>query len=545
MSFLCTSKKKEKKANKKDTEAYKRTTDYDHLQNFFHQEEVIDEDIKFPSYSFPLPQTYHNIQAVLPGQLRSPENSQEKYLEVIKSFFPTLATEISVKRGDIVLWINSDGDWVLIQTQYGDEGYVPRSYCRVVFQNAILKQNYYFKDNTSSYGSNQFYEYETPYHTRPRQFTHFVEDRFSPRTHLNSLDTSSSSSETSSYWNVTERFDSLRSNESISSWSSSSYKPVCGRKCGKKCEHQRLINNKSQCKLRPQVLHTPKEEKTNKNNNFFFEKSDQEHDGSSCSDYTSIKSCLLSCGHPELIVIESYEKQGNTDISVVSGDFASIINDTKYEDWIYIRNESGERGFVPTQCVLKHQCEECGFERNYLKEKQSINRSDREIYSKRSFNVVGNSDQTNKYNEKEEENQNNKTRTVDTNNDNTKKTREKEKHFSSITDVGNNQDYTNKSSESEIANPAKIQSKLPIKTNRPKLTDNDIKKMNKMIVISNFAGSHLEDLYVCIGDFVYVDKTTDMTQNLIWVHSIKQNLSGYVPSTVIRAVEDIDVKADV
>lgn len=62
------------------------------------------------------------------------------------------------------------------------------------------------------------------------------------------------------------------------------------------------------------------------------------------------------CGHPELIVIENYEKQGETDITVDRGDYAAIINDTKYKDWIYILNEKGDRGFIPTRCVIKHEC---------------------------------------------------------------------------------------------------------------------------------------------------------------------------------------------
>ena len=69
--------------------------------------------------------------------------------------------------------------------------------------------------------------------------------------------------------------------------------------------------------------------------------------------------------------------------------------------------------------------------------------------------------------------------------------------------------------------------------------------MNKMVVIDNFAGNHLEDLYVCIGDFVYVEKTVDMNKDLIWVHSMKQNLSGYIPSRIVRATNDIEVKADI
>ncbi|XP_057295198.1 uncharacterized protein LOC130623703 isoform X1 [Hydractinia symbiolongicarpus] len=65
------------------------------------------------------------------------------------------------------------------------------------------------------------------------------------------------------------------------------------------------------------------------------------------------------CGHPELIVIKDYQQQGETDISIDRGDFAAIINDTKYEQWMYILNEKGEKGFIPTECVIKHQCEVC------------------------------------------------------------------------------------------------------------------------------------------------------------------------------------------
>ena len=259
--------------------------------------------------------------------------------------------------------IDNDGDWVLVKTQMGDEGYIPRSYCRIVHrilsQPDISKQNYYLEDQLLPYDSNQSHEYGKLNQTSPRQFMHFTQGYCNRRTHLNSLDTSSSSSETSSpsYWDNTRRFDSLRSNESFSSWSVSSHKPVCGRKCGKKCEHQKLVNNEIQYECMPQenTFEVGSEKKS-----ILPKKKEQQCDKNCPSGYTAIKNdtdCFLSCGHPELIVIECYEKQGSTDISVIPGDFASIINDTKYEDWIYIRNESGERGFVPTQCVLKHQCE--------------------------------------------------------------------------------------------------------------------------------------------------------------------------------------------
>ena len=38
------------------------------------------------------------------------------------------------------------------------------------------------------------------------------------------------------------------------------------------------------------------------------------------------------------------------------GDYAAIINDTKYDDWMYIVNEAGERGFIPKSCAIKHEC---------------------------------------------------------------------------------------------------------------------------------------------------------------------------------------------
>ena len=58
-----------------------------------------------------------------------------------------------------------------------------------------------------------------------------------------------------------------------------------------------------------------------------------------------------------MIVIKDYDKAGDTDISVGCGDFATIVDDTRYTDWLLVLHESGAKGYIPTDCTLRHECQ--------------------------------------------------------------------------------------------------------------------------------------------------------------------------------------------
>jgi len=162
-------------------------------------------------------------------------------------------------------------------------------------------------------------------------------------------------------------------------------KPVCGRKCGADCEHKTLRKNKQQQKsgqtpLDRHGLHKssvvsvsstgksvsfkeksiPSTHMQDKNNNNTTSSPEPPQDEREiqydCVDGVPFVLPQTPCGHPELIIIQKYEQKSDTDISVERGDYAAIINDTKYDNWMYITNESGDRGFIPKKCAIKHEC---------------------------------------------------------------------------------------------------------------------------------------------------------------------------------------------
>ena len=164
----------------------------------------------------------------------------------------------------------------------------------------------------------------------------------------------------------------------------SSVTPVCGRKCGSNCEHKvaarksradsnlsargrqaktpSIVSESSGKSFKEDASSTPVtvDENNNNNNNNNVNDSLDHPDETIESPHDQQRGEFelpqTKCGHPELIIIKKYEKKSATDISVDSGDYATIINDTKYEDWMYIVNETGQRGFIPKMCAIKHEC---------------------------------------------------------------------------------------------------------------------------------------------------------------------------------------------
>lgn len=63
--------------------------------------------------------------------------------------------------------------------------------------------------------------------------------------------------------------------------------------------------------------------------------------------------------------------------------------------------------------------------------------------------------------------------------------------------------------------------------------------MVQMIVHENFAGSELDDLYVCIGEFVYMATDKQSIEDWVWVYSPKQKQWGYVPHNILKEVKDV------
>lgn len=326
-------------------------------------------------------------------------------MEVVQDYFPCSAIELPVRQGEVVEYIQSEGVWMYVSTENGADGYIPRRHCRLLDPSELSDLGYYsdhyrYEDNYESRASD--YHSNTQHHEHT-SFNHkstpiFLGSKPCDRSSFSS--TGSSGSSHIHQHKLSERFidknhglytkgktDSnlhfdtttpklLR--RSTENDTKPSVAPVCGRKCGSNCEHKiaaRKSRADSNLSTRGRQVKTPSivsqsseksvsfkdtsllmvdENNNNRNNNDILDyyETIKSHDQS--RDHFELPQ--TKCGHPELIIIKKYEKKSETDISVDSGDYATIINDTKYEDWMYIVNETGQRGFIPKMCAIKHEC---------------------------------------------------------------------------------------------------------------------------------------------------------------------------------------------
>ena len=68
--------------------------------------------------------------------------------------------------------------------------------------------------------------------------------------------------------------------------------------------------------------------------------------------------------------------------------------------------------------------------------------------------------------------------------------------------------------------------------------------MKQLVVTQDYSGKSLDDLYVCVGDIVYMSDQEQAGQNWLWVHSLRLNSSGYIPVTVAKSI-DLVQKANI
>ena len=322
-------------------------------------------------------------------------------MEVVQNYFPCSALELPVRQGEIVEYIQSEGLWMYVRTENGADGYIPRRHCRLLDASELSDLGYYSDQyrnedqdlsrvgSTSnlqkSHHNKSFDRHQTK--TTPILRVSKVRERLS----FSSTDSSHSSS--SQHYLSSERvmdgknglytkgrsgsnlhFDTTPrpSRRHTANDDKPSVAPVCGRKCGDNCEHK-LATRKSRAdshlSTREHKVKNPSivsessgksvsfkdshiiadENNSNNNNNI----TDQIDSGKASNRFELPQT---KCGHPELIIIQKYEKKNETDISVNRGDYAAIVNDTKYENWMYIVNEAGQRGFIPHKCAIKHEC---------------------------------------------------------------------------------------------------------------------------------------------------------------------------------------------
>ena len=67
-------------------------------------------------------------------------------------------------------------------------------------------------------------------------------------------------------------------------------------------------------------------------------------------------------------------------------------------------------------------------------------------------------------------------------------------------------------------------------------TSDDFDAMKQLVVTQDYSGKSLDDLYVCVGDIVYMSVEEQAGDEWLWVHSLRLNSSGYIP---IQAAKDI------
>jgi len=64
--------------------------------------------------------------------------------------------------------------------------------------------------------------------------------------------------------------------------------------------------------------------------------------------------------------------------------------------------------------------------------------------------------------------------------------------------------------------------------------------MKQLVVTQDYSGKNLDDLYVCIGDIVHMSPPEQSGDQWLWVHSLKLNASGYIPSNFIKDLDTVE-----
>lgn len=67
-------------------------------------------------------------------------------------------------------------------------------------------------------------------------------------------------------------------------------------------------------------------------------------------------------------------------------------------------------------------------------------------------------------------------------------------------------------------------------------TSDDLDAMKQLVVTQDYSGKSLDDLYVCVGDIVYMSVEEQAGGDWLWVHSLRLNSSGYIP---VQAAKDM------
>lgn len=338
-------------------------------------------------------------------------------MEVVQDYFPCSAMELPVRQGEVVEYIQSEGIWMYVRAENGADGYIPRRHCRLLDPSEILDLGYYsdqqyrYEDHletspvhlhSNKHRPQQQHHHASLNNNNERKSNHIPRvSRLRDRSSFSSTGSSNSSHNQHQHQpseRVIDGNDGLytkgRSDSNLHFDTTTprlsrriaindvkpSIAPVCGRKCGSNCEHKiaarkgradsKMSSTSGRQVKTPSIVSessgksvsfkdtssTPivVDENNNNHSNVLdhpdgtIEPQDQSRD--------QFELPQTKCGHPELIIIKKYEKKSTTDISVDSGDYATIINDTKYQDWMYIVNETGQRGFIPKTCAIKHEC---------------------------------------------------------------------------------------------------------------------------------------------------------------------------------------------
>lgn len=67
-------------------------------------------------------------------------------------------------------------------------------------------------------------------------------------------------------------------------------------------------------------------------------------------------------------------------------------------------------------------------------------------------------------------------------------------------------------------------------------TSDELDAMKQLVVTRDYSGKSLDDLYVCVGDIVYMSVDEQAGDEWLWVHSLRLNSSGYIP---VQAAKDM------
>lgn len=71
-------------------------------------------------------------------------------------------------------------------------------------------------------------------------------------------------------------------------------------------------------------------------------------------------------------------------------------------------------------------------------------------------------------------------------------------------------------------------------------TDQDFEAMQRLVVTEDYSGKNLDDLYVCVGDTVYMSPDEQSNNNWLWVHSPRLKCSGYIPKQITKSLEELE-----